>query len=534
MAVRPCASSSSTPCPSGLVLAVQKVHRPAGRVSCEAHPRRTDHVVRNKGFACLQVSHCAAPPGAWPQGFTSLNDCLGHLSISVEFRVSPSFSDLGVAPRAVSDLAARGITEPFPIQAATLPDALAGRDVAGKAPTGAGKTLAFGLPLVDRCGPAQPHRPSALVLVPTRELAGQVADELRLLARSHNLRVAAVYGGVGFGPQRKALREGVEILVACPGRLMDLIQQGDVRLDRIQVVVLDEADRMADMGFLPEVKRLLDQMPEDRQTLLFSATLDGDVDVIIKKYQRNPARHEMAGDDGKLPDATHLFWKTSCATTASPRLGRRASSSSAGATIVFCRTRHGAERVAKKLSAQGVEAVAIHGARSQSQREKALRDFTDGQAQAPGRHRRGRPGHPRRQRGRGRPPRPAGRPQGLRPPLGPHRPGRQPGHRRVARGRQRAGRGHQDPEGARPAHRQHHARPVDHPAGPAPRGQGRPLLEAPQRPRPHRAPGPPRRQPPLGDQPPQRPQRPAPGTTGRAPTVSPPARAPGPRRTPRS
>ncbi len=293
--------------------------------------------------------------------------------------MSPSFSDLGVARRAVSDLSTRGILAPFPIQAATLPDALAGRDVAGKAPTGSGKTLAFGLPLVERCGGASPGRPSGLVLVPTRELASQVADELVLLGRAHGRRVATVYGGVGFGPQRRALRNGVDILVACPGRLADLVNQGEVDLGHVRVVVVDEADRMADMGFLPEVRRLLDLTAADRQTLLFSATLDGDVDVLVRRYQRDPVRHELAGRDGERPEATHLFWKTTredkvehCAAVAA----------AAGPTIVFCRTRHGADRTARKLTNAGVESVAIHGARSQGQRDRALADFTGGRARA--------------------------------------------------------------------------------------------------------------------------------------------------------
>ena len=293
--------------------------------------------------------------------------------------MSPSFSDLGVAPRAVSDLSARGITAPFPIQAATLADALAGRDVAGRAPTGSGKTLAFGLPLVERCGPASPHRPTGLVLVPTRELASQVAQELVLLARAHGRRVATVYGGVGFGPQRRALRSGVDILVACPGRLADLVNQGDVDLGQVRVAVVDEADRMADMGFLPEVRRLLDRTAGDRQTLLYSATLDGDVDVLVRRYQRDPVRHELAGRDGERPDATHLFWPA----TRDDRAARCAAVvAAAGSTIVFCRTRHGADRTARKLTNAGVEAVAIHGARSQGQRDRALRDFTDGRALA--------------------------------------------------------------------------------------------------------------------------------------------------------
>ncbi len=287
---------------------------------------------------------------------------------------SSSFADLGVPETIVRSLAARGIDAPFPVQVAALPDALAGRDVSGRAPTGSGKTIAFGIPLVvanhDRR--ARPRRPLALVLAPTRELAAQVADELHLLAGRHGPRVAAVYGGVGFDRQIRALRDGVEIVVACPGRLADLLSQNHLRLSEVDSVVLDEADRMADMGFLPEVKRLLDQCPPDRQTLLFSATLDGAVDELIRRYQRQPVRHELVADPD-VPDlAEHHFWRVErhdrVSTTA--RLVDHI-----GPTVVFCRTKRGADRVARQLAAAGVRAAAIHGDRSQSQRERALAAF---------------------------------------------------------------------------------------------------------------------------------------------------------------
>ena len=194
------------------------------------------------------------------------------------------FEALGVPAPLARQLFERGITAPFPIQAATLPAALAGKDVCGRAPTGSGKTLAFGIPLMQRVGRARPNHPRGLVLAPTRELAAQITDELRQLAH-HEQTIEAFYGGVGFGNQLRALRNGVDIAVACPGRLADLINQGHVHLDEVEIVVLDEADRMADMGFLPEVKRLLDACAPKRQTLLFSATLDGDVDVLIKRYR---------------------------------------------------------------------------------------------------------------------------------------------------------------------------------------------------------------------------------------------------------
>lgn len=295
----------------------------------------------------------------------------------------PSFADLGVPAPLCATLARRGITAPFPVQAATVPDVLAGRDVAGRAPTGSGKTLAFGLAVAVQAADAGrpvPHRPRALVLVPTRELAGQVRRELAALVdeRRHG-RVLAVHGGVGYGPQRARLARGVAAVVACPGRLEDLVASGDVRLDRAALVVVDEADRMADMGFLPAVRRLLDRTPDERQTLLFSATLDGDVDALVRRYQRSPVRHEAAGVAEARGPVEHLFWSV-------PRAERVAVTAEvvdrAGPTIVFTRTRHGADRLAHQLARRGVRAEAIHGRRSQAQRDRALRRFRAGAADA--------------------------------------------------------------------------------------------------------------------------------------------------------
>ena len=295
----------------------------------------------------------------------------------------PSFADLGVPAPLCATLARRGITEPFPIQAATLPDVLAGRDVAGKAPTGSGKTLAFGLGiarLAADAGPATPRRPRSLVLVPTRELAAQVQRELAALIDERRVGpVPAIYGGVGYAPQRKLLARGPSAVVACPGRLEDLVATGDVRLDRVELVVVDEADRMADMGFLPAVRRLLDLTPDGRQTLLFSATLDGDVDTLVRRYQHDPVRHEVQGDADDGMAVEHLFWTV-------PREKRVALVAEivdrAGPTIVFTRTRHGADRVARQLGIAGVKAAAIHGRRTQAQRDQALDRFTVGKVPA--------------------------------------------------------------------------------------------------------------------------------------------------------
>ncbi|CAN5692126.1 DEAD/DEAH box helicase [soil metagenome] len=292
--------------------------------------------------------------------------------------MSRTFAELGVPADIAERLAQRGIAAPFPIQTATLPDALAGRDICGKAPTGSGKTMAFGIPLVARVPKAKPRRPRGLVLVPTRELAGQVRDELALLAGPRGRTVAAFYGGAGFGAQLAALRSGTDIAVACPGRLADLVQRGAIRLDSVELVVIDEADRMADMGFLPEVRRLLDQVRPDRQTLLFSATLDGDVDVLVRRYQHDPARHELEAEHD-APQNRHVFWKVE----RGDRVKRLAPLLQAEwPAIVFCRTKRGADRLARQLGVAGVDAAAIHGDRSQGQRERALASFISGKVQA--------------------------------------------------------------------------------------------------------------------------------------------------------
>jgi superfamily II DNA/RNA helicase len=287
-----------------------------------------------------------------------------------------TFADLGVPADLVGVLTRGAITEPFPIQAAALPDALAGRDVSGRAPTGSGKTLAFGIATIARLDrvQAKSRRPLALILTPTRELCAQIAAELSPLATARGRRVASFYGGVGYETQIRALRRGVDVAVACPGRLADLINRGHVCLDEVSVVVVDEADRMADMGFLPEVRRILDRTPDSRQTLLFSATLDGDVDVLVRRYQRNSVRHELEMDERSSAQAQHLFWRVD----ASDRIGLTAAISGCGQTVVFCRTKHGADRLTKQLGTRGVRATAIHGDRSQGQRERALADFTAG------------------------------------------------------------------------------------------------------------------------------------------------------------
>lgn len=293
--------------------------------------------------------------------------------------MSTTFTKLGLPDTLGLALAKKGITEPFPVQTATIPDVLAGKDVSGKAPTGSGKTLAFGLPLLARVGKAQPKRPRALILAPTRELADQIHSELAPLARTVDRWVSAVYGGVSYGPQKGALRKGVDVLVATPGRLEDLIEQRALGLRDVDFVVVDEADRMADMGFLPAVRRILDQTSTERQTLLFSATLDGDIAALSREYQTNPVRHEAASIEPKTTDARHHFWLVG----RDDRIRHTADIvSKSGKTIVFTRTRHGADRLAKQLGRLDVNAVAMHGGRSQNQRNRALKAFSRGQAQA--------------------------------------------------------------------------------------------------------------------------------------------------------
>ena len=289
----------------------------------------------------------------------------------------PTFAQLGAPNFIVSALAERGISQPFAIQAATVADALAGRDVCGRAPTGSGKTLAFGIPLVAGVGKAQPHKPRALVLAPTRELADQIKTELRTFAGKR--RVGVAYGGVGYGSQIGSLRRGVDILVACPGRLEDLISQGQATLSAVDKVVIDEADRMADMGFIPAVRRLLDQTAAERQTMLFSATLDGDVATLTRDYQRDPVRHEVGDETPNAKAAHHVFW--SVARTDRTDICAEAIDA-AGSTVVFCRTRHGCDRVAKQLNRRGIRAAALHGGRSQPQRTRALAEFAAGEVQA--------------------------------------------------------------------------------------------------------------------------------------------------------
>ncbi len=293
--------------------------------------------------------------------------------------VDVTFADLGLPREIVDQLERSGMSTPFAIQAAVIPDTLAGRDIAGRAPTGSGKTLGFGLPVVAGLTKAKPKRPVALVLAPTRELAEQIMAELTPFTKVMRKYATSIYGGVGYGNQKNALDKGTELVVACPGRLEDLMQMGAIDLRDVATVVVDEADQMADMGFLPAVRRIVGQTREDRQVLLFSATLDGPVAKLIKDFQHDPAFHEVGPKGPDIHAAHHVFWqmdRTDRNEHAAGVIDRT------GSTIVFTRTRHGADRLAKQLGKLGVSAQPIHGGRSQSQRDRALDAFKQGKADA--------------------------------------------------------------------------------------------------------------------------------------------------------
>jgi superfamily II DNA/RNA helicase len=286
-----------------------------------------------------------------------------------------SFADLGVSDAVVRALAARDVTAPFDVQRSVVPDVLAGHDVLVQSPTGSGKTLAFGVPLVDLVQ-AEDARAAALVLVPTRELASQVTADLREIAEARALSLAAVYGGAGIERQVKLARRA-HILVATPGRLEDLVQRGAIRLDSIRVLVLDEADRMLDMGFRPAVDRIVALTPRDRQTLFFSATLEGATGQVAAAFTRNPRRHEQRASERAKGRVEHRFVAVAHESKLNSLVNELATGER-GRTLVFVRTKRGADRLVKRLSRHGVHALAIHGNRSQSQREKALGRFHSG------------------------------------------------------------------------------------------------------------------------------------------------------------
>jgi superfamily II DNA/RNA helicase len=293
---------------------------------------------------------------------------------------SKTFADLGVPAPLVSALTNRGITDPFPIQVNTLPDTLAGRDVLGRGKTGSGKTLAFSIPLVARLASAKrrPSRPTGLVLAPTRELATQITAALAPLADAYGLKVTTIFGGVPQTRQVAALRSGVDIVVACPGRLDDLMRQRVISLDAVEITVLDEADHMADLGFLPVVTRILAATPATGQRLLFSATLDNDVDKLVKRFLRDHVLHSVDGANSPVAQMTHHVFHVA-GTDAKKELVHRLASGT-GRRILFMRTKHHARKLARQLTEAGVPSVDLHGNLSQPARDRNLAAFASGAA----------------------------------------------------------------------------------------------------------------------------------------------------------
>jgi superfamily II DNA/RNA helicase len=292
-----------------------------------------------------------------------------------------TFDELGVPPGLVKALAAAGILKPFPIQAATLPDSLAGKDVLGRGRTGSGKTYAFVLPVLARLTTStskrRPNQPRALILAPTRELATQIQASITPLTDALDLRTMTIFGGVGAGPQISALRRGVDIVIACPGRLEDHVKTGHAKLDQVEITVLDEADHMADLGFLPAVRRILEATPASAQRLLFSATLDAGVDVLVKRFMKSPVTHSVDSAQSPVAKMTHHVLHVQ----ADSRLPVLVDLTAApGRTLVFTRTKYGAKSLTKKLIAQGVPAVELHGNLSQGARTRNLEAFSDGSA----------------------------------------------------------------------------------------------------------------------------------------------------------
>lgn len=292
-----------------------------------------------------------------------------------------SFKDLGVNAALIKALVATGIEKPFPIQKATLPDAIAGKDILGRGQTGSGKTLAFGLALMTQLAgrTAKPMQPLALILSPTRELAMQISDVIAPLSRTVNLNSQVIAGGLSYSKQIQALKRGVPIVVATPGRLIDLIQKKHIKLDDISITVLDEADQMADMGFLPDVKRILDLTKPGGQRMLFSATLDRDVDSLVKKYLKNPMTHSLANEKSTAGNMSHhvLILEQAHKDLITAQIAARK-----GKSIFFVRTKHGADKLTKKMNEVGVAVGALHGGKTQAQRSRVLEAFKSGKTNA--------------------------------------------------------------------------------------------------------------------------------------------------------
>jgi superfamily II DNA/RNA helicase len=370
------ASSSPTPLPTRP--ARRRATRPASTATATPSGAQRSYKVPGATAPSKVTTPALTTPALTTPKVPSISLPPTRAPKSVE-AFSGSFADLGVPANLAAVLTQTGITAPFPIQSATLPDSLAGRDVLGRGRTGSGKTLAFALPLVARLSasttPRSATRPRALVLVPTRELANQVLATVTPLAEASGLRAIAIFGGVGQNPQVKALRAGVDIVIACPGRLEDLIGQKHCALDAVEITILDEADHMADLGFLPGVRRLMDRTPAKGQRMLFSATLDKGVDVLIRRYLTNPVTHSVDPVEAPVTAMEHHVFSVSADDKAAVV---RELASGVGRSVLFTRTKHQAKKWAKQLTAAGVPAVDLHGNLSQNARERNLAAFSDG------------------------------------------------------------------------------------------------------------------------------------------------------------
>ncbi|GHC38001.1 DEAD/DEAH box helicase [Streptomyces cinnamoneus] len=349
------------------------------RADRSARPARSPRPARAPRPRRSEESQAATRrrPAAAPQGDFAMPENTTPALPAVD-----TFAALDMPAGLLSTLSREGVTEPFPIQAATLPNSLAGRDVLGRGRTGSGKTLAFGLALLARTAGrrAETKRPLALVLVPTRELAQQVTDSLSPYATAVNLRMTTVVGGMSIGRQAQSLARGAEVLVATPGRLADLIQRGDCALGDVAITVLDEADQMADMGFLPQVTRLLDQVRPDGQRMLFSATLDRNVDRLVRRFLSDPVTHSVDASVGAVATMEHHLLNVADDTVKKNTVTRIAARE--GRVIMFVDTKRGADRLVKRLLSEGVRAAALHGGKSQPQRNRVLEQFRTDQVTA--------------------------------------------------------------------------------------------------------------------------------------------------------
>ena len=359
----------------------------AGRGRAASHRRTTPTRASDRragGRGHTDAGHSASTASRAPEAPAAPDapaDPAAAPAPTVPAAAPETFASLGVDADLVADLGARGFTEPFPIQTATLPDTLAGRDVLGRGRTGAGKTLAFALPLVQRLAEedmARPGHPIGLVLAPTRELALQITETIKPLADALELSATTIFGGVSQKPQEKALAKGVDIVVACPGRLLDLMGQGVVSLDDVSITVLDEADHMADLGFLPGVRRIMRATPKRGQRLLFSATLDNGVDRLVKEFLHDPLHHAIDPSTSPVAAMEHRVWMVADKAAKDDVVRRLASGT--GQRILFTRTKHLARRLARRLTRDGIPAVELQGNMSQNARERAMRAFSSGQA----------------------------------------------------------------------------------------------------------------------------------------------------------